>query len=107
MGPDQGFHRFATDAYACHQLETPTGYRFALLTDPGAADLRAPLWHLYSELFVGFGLRNPLYTPGTPITNAGFATEVERFLRSLPVWGGGAPKPAATGGSAPVAGARA
>ena len=84
MGPEQGFYRFTTDTYACHHLETPTGYRFVVLTDVGVADIRGALWHIYSELFVGYGLKNPLYKPGTPLTNAGFATELDRIVRTLP-----------------------
>jgi hypothetical protein len=85
-GPEQGFFRYATDAYVLHHLETPTGYRFALTSDAAAGDLRSVLWTLYSEIFMGFALKNPMYTPGSPIDCIGFGAEVDRFMRSLPAF---------------------
>lgn len=69
-----------------HHLETPTGYRFVLTTDAAAGDMRGALWHLYSELFLSYALKNPLYKPGTVISCAGFVHEVDRFFRSLPAF---------------------
>lgn len=82
-GPEQGFFRYACGGYVLHHLETQTGYRFVLTADAAAGDLRGALWHLYAELFVGFALKNPLYRPGARIDSAGFASEVDAFLRSL------------------------
>jgi hypothetical protein len=86
MGPDQGFFRYATDAYVLTHLETPTGYKFALLADPGAGDLRGALWTIYAEIFTPYALKNPLYDVGTPITNVGFSAAVDGFLRGLPAF---------------------
>jgi hypothetical protein len=72
--------------YVLHNLETPTGYRFVLTSDGTAPDMRGALWHIYSELFLGYALKNPLYKPGTPITCVGFVGEVDRFVRSLPAF---------------------
>jgi hypothetical protein len=82
-GPEQGFYKIACSHYTLHHLETPTGYRFALTTDGSAGDMRSALWHIYSELFVGFALKNPMYAPGTRITSAGFVKELDLFVRSL------------------------
>ena len=84
MGPEQGFFRFATDAYVLHHLETPTGYKFALLADAQAGDLRGPLWTLYADIFTCYALKNPMYTPGTPILNVGFSSAVDGFVKGLP-----------------------
>ena len=81
MGPEQGFFRFATDAYVLHHLETPTGYKFALCADAGAGDLRGALWTLYSEIFTSYALKNPLYVPGTPIQNADFGKAVDGLIK--------------------------
>lgn len=85
-GPDQGFHRFVASGYALHHLESPTGYRFALTTDPGVQDMRAVLWHIYSELFVGYALKNPAYVAGSAIDSVSFIAETDRFVRSLPAF---------------------
>ena len=87
MGPEQGFFRFSTDAYVLHHLETPTGYKFALAADPQAGDLRGPLWTLYADIFTCYALKNPMYVPGSPILNAGFASAVEGFVKGLPGFG--------------------
>jgi hypothetical protein len=84
-------------------MDTLTGYRFVLTTDVNVPDLRAALWHIYSELFVGFALKNPYYVPGTPVESIAFKTEVDRFIRSLPsfsVVGAGATTAAAVGAPA-------
>ena len=86
MGPEQGFFRYATDAYVLTHLETPTGYKFALTADPAAGDLRASLWTIYADIFVPYALKNPLYAPGTPITNVGFAAAVDGFVKGLPAF---------------------
>ncbi len=86
FGPDQGFFRYATDAYVLFHLETPTGYKLVLTGDAAAGDLRHALWTIYSDLYTNFALKNPLYTPGTPITNAGFIAAVDRYIRSLPAF---------------------
>ena len=84
MGPEQGFFRFATDAYVLYHLETPTGYKFALCADAGAGDLRAAVWFIYAEIFTAYALKNPLYTPGTPILNAAFGAAVDGYVKGLP-----------------------
>ncbi len=65
-------------------FEAPTGYKFAITCDAAAGDLRPALWTIYSEIFTGFALKNPMYAPGTPITNAGFISAVDGFVRGLP-----------------------
>ena len=84
--PDSGIMRVVTDSYAIHHLETPTGYHFILTTDTTAGDMRGVLWYIYEALLVNFALKNPLYLPGTPITSAGFVTELDKFVKSLPAF---------------------
>lgn len=57
-----------------------------MTSDAAAGDLRGALWHIYSEIFVGFGLKNPLYVPGTPIKSSAFAAEIDKFVTSLPAF---------------------
>ena len=83
-GPEQGFYRYSClPGYVLHHLETPTGYRFVLTSDAAAGDLRGALWHIYSELFVGYALKNPLYTVGARVDSVGFVSETDAFLKSL------------------------
>ena len=89
FGPEQGFYRFATDAYTLFHLEVPTGYRFVATCDAAAGDLRPALWAFYEQLFTA-ALKNPAYVPGTPIDSVAFAQAVDGFFRGLP---GYAPPP--------------
>jgi hypothetical protein len=89
FGPEQGFFRFATDAYTLFHLEVPTGYRFVATCDAAAGDLRPALWAFYEQLFTA-ALKNPAYVPGTPIDGAAFAQAADAFFRGLP---GFAPTP--------------
>ena len=84
MGLDQGFFRYTTDAYVLTHLETPTGYKFVLLSDAAAGDLRSALWTIYAEIFTPYALKNPMYAVGTPISNVGFATAIDGFVKGLP-----------------------
>jgi hypothetical protein len=86
FGPDQGFFRFACDGYVLFHLEAPTGTKFVLTSDAAAGDLRPALWTLYSEIYTNFAMKNPLYVPGTPISNVGFVAAVDGFIRSLPAF---------------------
>lgn len=86
FGPDQGFYRYATDSYILYHLETPTGYKFVLTSDAAAGDMKTALWTIYSDLFTNFALKNPLYIPGTPITNVGFIAAIDSYIRSLPAF---------------------
>ena len=86
-GPESGFFRYVCTHYVLHHLETPTGYKFALAADAQAGDLRGPLWTLYADIFTCYALKNPMYAPGTPIQNAGFASAVEGFVKGLPGFG--------------------
>ncbi len=84
MGLDQGFFRYTTDAYALTHLETPTGYKFVLLSDAAAGDLRGALWTIYADIFTPYALKNPMYAVGTPISNVGFAAQIDAFVKGLP-----------------------
>lgn len=86
VGPEFGCHRFATSTCAFHYLETHTGLKLVLTTDPTCVDMRPVLWHVYSTLYVGYALKNPMYTLGAPITCAGFKAELDRFIRAQPAF---------------------
>lgn len=50
IGDGASWHRLATDAYALHCVESPSGVKLALTTDPGAGDLRDVLAGLHTAL---------------------------------------------------------
>jgi hypothetical protein len=57
---DELFTSYRTPAYKLHLFETPTSYRFVLLSDPSADSLRFVLRQLYTGPFVDYVVRNPV-----------------------------------------------
>jgi hypothetical protein len=58
------FSSFRTNNYKLHFLESPSGLKLLLVTDPTVGNLADQLNHIYSALFVELVAKNPLYTPG-------------------------------------------
>lgn len=85
--PAEGMPRFfVTDQYALHYFETPTGLRFVLTTghDFGGIDVVRHLREIYSEVYVEYTVKNPLYVRGTPIKSALFTQKLDAFVQGLP-----------------------
>ncbi|XWS50433.1 hypothetical protein CRYUN_Cryun12cG0087300 [Craigia yunnanensis] len=82
--PGQGcsFHSFRTNTYKLSFMETPSGLKFILVTNPRTGDLRETLKYIYN-LYVEYVAKNPLYTPGTPIRCELFNTALDRYVRSI------------------------
>lgn len=77
---------FITDSYALHYFETPTGLRFVLTTstDFGQLDVSKHLSHIYASIYVQYVVKNPLYTPFTPISIPVFSSKLDEYIRQLP-----------------------
>ncbi|KAG4987599.1 hypothetical protein JHK85_030582 [Glycine max] len=67
--PGQGcsFHSFRTNTYKLSFMESPSGIKIILVTHPRTGDLRESLKYIYN-LYVEYVVKNPLYTPGSPIS---------------------------------------
>lgn len=76
---------FKTDVYALHYFETPTGLRFVLTTssDFGSTDLARHLQVIYSDIYVEFVIKNPLYVRGEEITSPLFISKLDNYVKSL------------------------
>lgn len=77
---------FVTDVYGLHYFDTPTGLRFVLTTgtDFGTADVTRHLREIYSDVYVEYAIKNPLYKKGTEIKSELFLTKLDTYVRSLP-----------------------
>jgi trafficking protein particle complex subunit 1 len=75
---------FPISVYKLHYLESATGLRFVLITDPAVGDMRDALLQIYTNIFVECVARNPLYQFGQPITSDLFASRVHAFLSATP-----------------------
>ncbi|KAL9228831.1 hypothetical protein vseg_004369 [Gypsophila vaccaria] len=82
--PGQGcsFHSFRTNTYKLSFMETPSGIKLILVTHPRTGDLRESLKYIYN-LYVEYVVKNPLYSPGTPIRCELFNTTLDQYVRGL------------------------
>lgn len=70
---------FSTDSYKLHYLEPPTGWRFAIKTDPNVPSCVPTLQKIYSE-FVKQAVN---YEPGKEAKLQKFRGEVDKIIRAL------------------------
>ncbi|WVR03920.1 hypothetical protein IAU60_000919 [Kwoniella sp. DSM 27419] len=85
-GREEAFTSYSTGGYKLHLFETPTGYKFVLLSDPSSDSLRFVLRQLYVGPFVEYVVRNPLVKVDSReegIDNDQFRTAVDRHMRGL------------------------
>eukprot|EP00916_Digyalum_oweni_P012437 GHVL01020585.1.p1 GENE.GHVL01020585.1~~GHVL01020585.1.p1 ORF type:complete len:133 (-),score=10.72 GHVL01020585.1:46-444(-) len=80
------FRSFTTSQYKLQILETLSGYKFILFTDPNATDQTEILKKFYHRVFVDELLDNPAYYTGDTIENAMFNNSVEQYFEALPVF---------------------
>lgn len=78
-----GFYACSTSAYKLHYFETASGLRFVLTTDLSATDMRETLRYIYAQIFVECLTKNPLYTPGEPISCPLFIDNLERYTNTI------------------------
>ena len=83
----EGFFAFQTSAYKCHYMETPTQYRFVLLTDPSVSlnETKPFLRHNYSNLFVSTVSKDPTFqhAKSCVITNPAFGDQLYKSLQQV------------------------
>ncbi|CAI5534727.1 unnamed protein product [Closterium sp. Naga37s-1] len=76
-GDGCSFQSFRTNTYKLNYLETPSGIKIILVTDPKMSDLRDSLKHIYTNIYVEYVIKNPLYVPGEPFRLKDGVTVVE------------------------------
>merc|ERR1711957_338539 len=91
IGPTntQGFRSYTTTEYKLHALETATGYRFAITTDPSVsgAAMATCLPEFYA-LFVEDVLKNPMYKIGEDVSKCvTFVEKLRKLIESQPFFG--------------------
>lgn len=82
--PGEGcsFHSFRTNTYKLNLMESPSGIKMILITDPRMGDLREALKYIYN-IYVEYVAKNPLYTPGQPFRCDLFNTTLDHYVRNL------------------------
>eukprot|EP00397_Hematodinium_sp_SG-2012_P031269 GEMP01033168.1.p1 GENE.GEMP01033168.1~~GEMP01033168.1.p1 ORF type:complete len:168 (-),score=23.90 GEMP01033168.1:1621-2058(-) len=83
--PIQTFNSFSTPKYKMHILETATGYRFVINTDPSTyTDMQKALNHIYCNLFVPLVLKNPSWSLGHPVQCPHFTQQLKTYVQKRP-----------------------
>ncbi|KAH6910385.1 Sybindin-like protein [Coprinopsis sp. MPI-PUGE-AT-0042] len=87
-GRDEQFTSYRTSAYRLHLFETPSGYKFVMLTDPKSetSAIRPVLKQIYLVGFLEFVVRNPLVKMDSRemgIDNDNFRSAIDRYVRGL------------------------
>eukprot|EP00897_Mesotaenium_endlicherianum_P005764 jgi/Mesen1/5215/ME000258S04309 len=77
------FHSFRTNTYKLTYMETPSGMKLILVSDPKSADMREPLRYIYNNLYVEYVVKNPLYTPGEPFRCELFTKGLDNYVKTL------------------------
>ena len=86
---DEQFTNYQTSTYKLHLYETPSGYKFVMLSDPAADSLRFVLRQIHSGPFVEYVVRNPLVdmdSRARGIDNEYFRMSTDRLVRGLTVF---------------------
>ncbi len=89
------YFSYTTNNYKLHCYETASGKKIILLTDPSVGDLKEELRKIYSQIFVEYVTKNPLFKVRT-LENLAceeslkdcelFVSELSKYLQSLPCW---------------------
>jgi|LauGreSuBDMM15SN_2_FD.fasta_scaffold528170_1 hypothetical protein len=81
----EGLHLLKTNAFTLHHFQAPTGLVFVLNTDNEVPDQFNTLKHIYTNIFIEYVSRSPLYhraDPDEPISLPVFDAKVEEVLLS-------------------------
>lgn len=89
MSRDEQFVNYRTSSYKLHLYETPSGYKFVMLSDPHVDTLRFVLRQIYAGPFLEYVVRNPLVAMDSReqgIDNEYLRASIDRLVRGLPVF---------------------
>lgn len=84
----EGFLSYKTSKYRLNYFETPSGVKFVLNTDfsvnhPLVRDL---LKNLYSQIFVEYVVKNPMYTAGETVNSELFTSKLDDMIRASTIF---------------------
>lgn len=74
---------YRTSTYKLHLLETVSGYKFIMFSDPSSESLRPVLRSIYAGPFLEYVVRNPLVAMDSKeygIDNDNFRASIDRYV---------------------------
>lgn len=80
----EGLHIIKTNSFTLHHYQSVTGLVFVLNTGNDIPDQYQTLKHVYTNIYIEYVLRNPLYmfSIDSPIDSPLFEKKVDEYLRS-------------------------
>ena len=83
IGEGCSFRSFRTDVYQCHFLESPSGLKFVLNTSPDqdSASMHEVLKAIYSQVYVEYVVKNPLYVPNSKFDFENATEQLNTFMK--------------------------
>eukprot|EP00245_Coleochaete_scutata_P013761 TRINITY_DN5701_c0_g1_i1.p1 TRINITY_DN5701_c0_g1~~TRINITY_DN5701_c0_g1_i1.p1 ORF type:complete len:146 (+),score=10.34 TRINITY_DN5701_c0_g1_i1:99-536(+) len=84
QGQGCSFHSFKTNTYRLSFMETQSGIKLVLVSDPKMPDLRETLRYIFLNIYVEYVVKNPLYVPGQPFRCELFSTNLDLYVKMLP-----------------------
>nr|CAD7439685.1 unnamed protein product [Timema bartmani]CAD7454011.1 unnamed protein product [Timema tahoe] len=73
-----GFLCYKTSKYSLHFFETPSSIKFVLTTDVGAQNVREFLQQIYSQIYVEYAVKNPVWQNNKPIKRTELADQAAK-----------------------------
>ncbi|KAJ3080685.1 Sybindin-like protein [Rhizoclosmatium globosum] len=77
-----GIEVLETDLFKMHCIQTPTGTKFLLVTDPLQANVDALMRKVY-EVYADYVMKNPFYTPEMPIRAELFDLNLNKLIKQI------------------------
>nr|CAD7608147.1 unnamed protein product [Timema genevievae] len=81
-----GFLCYKTSKYSLHFFETPSSIKFVLTTDVGAQNVREFLQQIYSQIYVEYAVKNPVWQNNKPIKSELFKSKLDAFVKQSPIF---------------------
>ena len=85
-----GFLSYKTSMYRLNFFETCSNLKFVMNTDTAVTHpiVRDLLKTIYSQVYVEYAVKNPMYIPGEPITAELFTTKLDEVVRASSLFKG-------------------
>ncbi|KAJ3132301.1 hypothetical protein HK101_004616 [Irineochytrium annulatum] len=77
-----GFEVLESDLFKMFCVQSPTGTKFLLITDPGQQSVELPMRRI-SDLYADFVMKNPFHTPDMPIRSELFDLNMQKLVAKL------------------------
>jgi hypothetical protein len=76
----EGLSSYKTNTYKLHFYESPTGFKFIIITDPNVGQITDHLKHIYRKIFVEYAATNALHKTNGKIEGYLFTQNLQEYV---------------------------